>query len=276
MQKREAVEIGVRACAPAGKIPRLGVDHRQVVQEPQRALIFARQRVVAISEEIRREAELPGKAGQNLHAERPVGALEGEHRRLEARQFVSARPELCHVRQRDLVGLLLVGRAGGRPHLALVFPARIGPLAERILRLDPVRQRKEALGHRESFVDLLLRDAVIDHLEETDFGRRLPKLVGDRRLARIEVAQIDARNVAGLGRADAAEGTLFVELIERVGCGAVRRHERVSVETGVRQAPNPAGTARGVAASAAMSFAEVGQGRKACREKRVNAGLRNE
>jgi hypothetical protein len=64
-----------------------------------------------------------------------------------------------------------------------------------------VRQGKEALGHGESFVDLLLRDTVIDDLEEADFGRRLPKLIGDRGLARLEVAQIDARNVTRLGGA---------------------------------------------------------------------------
>jgi hypothetical protein len=92
VQQRETVEVGMGARAPAAEIFGLGVDHRQVVQKPQRALIFARQRVVAIAEEIRREAELEREAGEHLHAQRPVGAFEGKHRRLEARQRVSARP----------------------------------------------------------------------------------------------------------------------------------------------------------------------------------------
>jgi hypothetical protein len=94
------------------------------------------------------------------------------------------------------------------------------------LRLDIVRQREEALGHDEGFVDLLLRNAVIDQLEEADSGRCLPELVGDRGLARLEVAEIDARNVARLGCADAAQRALLVELIEGIGRVAVRCHQR--------------------------------------------------
>jgi hypothetical protein len=54
------------------------------VQEPQRALIFTRQRIVTLREEVRLEAELVGETGQYLHAQRPVGAFEGEHHGLEA------------------------------------------------------------------------------------------------------------------------------------------------------------------------------------------------
>ena len=93
MQKRKAIEIGVRSGAPAGEIRGLGVDHRQIMQKPQRALIFARLRIVTLGEEVRLKAELQRETGQHLHAERPIGALEGEHRRLEARQFVARRPE---------------------------------------------------------------------------------------------------------------------------------------------------------------------------------------
>ena len=56
MQKRKAVEIGVGAGAPAGEIRGLGIHHRQIVQKPQRALILARQRIVALGEEIGRES----------------------------------------------------------------------------------------------------------------------------------------------------------------------------------------------------------------------------
>ena len=144
----------------------------------------------------------------------PSAQLARSHRGLEARQFVSARPEPRHARQRDLIGFLLVGRAGGRPHLALIFPAGIGAFAERILRFDRVWKGEEALGHGEGFVDLLLRNAMIDELEETDVGRSLPELVGDLGLAGLEVAQVDARNVARLRGADAAESLLLLKLGE--------------------------------------------------------------
>jgi hypothetical protein len=108
----------------------------------------------------------------------------------------------------------LVGRAGRGPHLALIFPAGIGAFAERILRLGFVWKGEEALGHGEGFVDLLLRDAVIDKLEEADVRRSAPELIGDFGLPRLEVAQVDARNVARLGRADAAERPLLLELGE--------------------------------------------------------------
>jgi hypothetical protein len=51
-----------------------------------------------------------------------------------------------------------------------------------------VRQREEALRHRERLVDLLLRNAVIDQLEEADLGGRLPKLIRDLGLAYFETA----------------------------------------------------------------------------------------
>ena len=79
MQQRQTIEIGVPARPPAGEILGLGVDHRQVMQKPQRTLVFARERIVALGEKVRREAELQPEAGEHLHAERPVGALEGEH-----------------------------------------------------------------------------------------------------------------------------------------------------------------------------------------------------
>ena len=41
VQQRQAVEVGVGAGAPAGEVLRLGVFHRQIVQQPQRALVFA-------------------------------------------------------------------------------------------------------------------------------------------------------------------------------------------------------------------------------------------
>jgi hypothetical protein len=72
------------------------------------------------------------------------------------------------------------------------------------LRLGLVWKREEAFGRGEGFVDLLLRDAVIDELEEADVRRSAPELVGDFGLARREVAQVDGRNVARLGSADAA------------------------------------------------------------------------
>ena len=175
-----------------------------------------RQRVVAVGEEVRRETELQRKARQHLHPHRPVGALEGEHRRLEAGQLRAGRPQAGHARQGDLVGLLVVGGAGRRPHLRLVFPAGVGALAERVLLFGLLRQVEEALGHGEGFVDLRLRDAVIDELEEADLGRRVPELIGDLGLARLEIAHVDARHVAHLGGAHGADGGFLVELGEAV------------------------------------------------------------
>jgi hypothetical protein len=155
----------------------------------------------------------------------PSAQLARSHRGLEARQLVSGWPELRHARQGDLIGFLLIGRAGGRPHLALIFPAGIGAFAERILRLDLVRKREEALRHREGLVDLLLRNAVIDDLEEADVGRCLPELVGDFGLARFEVAQVYARDVADLGRAEATQSPFLLELGETWVSVVVGRHD---------------------------------------------------
>ena len=84
MQQRQAIKIGVRAGAPCFEVVRLGAEHRKIVQEPQRALIFRRQRIVAIRKEVGAEIKLQGKAGQQLHADRPVGAFEREHHHLKA------------------------------------------------------------------------------------------------------------------------------------------------------------------------------------------------
>jgi CheY-like chemotaxis protein len=59
-----------------------------------------------------------------------------------------------------------------------------------------MRKLEEARRHLEGFVHLRLRDAVIDQLEKADLRRRIPELVGDRVLAGLVVAQVDARNVA--------------------------------------------------------------------------------
>jgi hypothetical protein len=88
------------------------------------------------------------------------------------------------------------------------------PLPSGYCALVSVWKGEEALGHGEGFVDLLLRDAVIDKLEEADVRRSAPELIGDFGLPRLEVAQVDARNVARLGRADAAERPLLLELGE--------------------------------------------------------------
>jgi hypothetical protein len=71
---------------------------------------------------------------------------------------------------------------------------------------------------------LLLRNTVIDKLEEAYFGRCGPELLGDVGFARLEGAHVDARDVAGFGRADAAKGLFFFELVESKGCVAVYRH----------------------------------------------------
>ena len=108
--------------------------------------------------------------------------------------------------------------------MAFVFPAGIGALQQRHLAFGVVRQVEELRGHVEGFVDLRLRNVVIDELEETDFGRGLPELVGDLGLAGFEIAQIDAWHVAGFGATDAAEGLLFLELGEAVCCVHDRLH----------------------------------------------------
>src|SRR5690606_31688778 len=60
-------------------------------------------------------------------------------------------------------------------------------------------------------VDLGLRNAVIDELEEADPRRGIPELVRDLRLARLEIAEVDLRNFALLHAAYAAEGGFLVE-----------------------------------------------------------------
>jgi hypothetical protein len=73
-----------------------------------------------------------------------------------------------------------------------------------------VRQRKEAFRHGERFVDLLLRNTVVDKLEETDLGRCRPELLGDFGLPLIEVAYVDAWDIAGFRCANAAESPLLL------------------------------------------------------------------
>src|SRR5262249_19398915 len=124
-------------------------------------------------------------------------------------------------------------------HLALIFPARISAFAERILRFDLVRKRKEALRHREGFVDLLLRNAVIDDLEEADVGRCPPELVGDFGLARFEVAYVNARHVARLGCADTAERPLLLELGETWLSVAIGHHDRRAHSLPIEQSTTP-------------------------------------
>lgn len=104
------------------------------------------------------------------------------------------------------------------------------------MRLGVVRQREKALRHRERFVGLLLRNAVIDELEEADLGRRLPKLICDLGFARFETPHIDARHVARFGCADAAQSLLLVELDEVVG-GVVAHGHEVCSPRDCRQRP---------------------------------------
>ena len=106
-----------------------------------------------------------------------------------------------HAGQRDLVGFLVVGGAGRGPHLAFVFPSGIGAGAKRVFAFDGMRQREKALRHHEGFVDLLLRNAVIDELEESDLGRGFPQLLGNLGLAGLESAHVDARHLARAGPA---------------------------------------------------------------------------
>ena len=85
------------------------------------------------------------------------------------------------------------------------------------MRFGRVREREEALGHGERFVDLFLRNAVIDELKEADFGRRVPKLFGDLGFALIKAAHVDTRHIAGFRCTDTAESLLFFELGETIG-----------------------------------------------------------
>src|SRR5256885_6218851 len=70
-------------------------------------------------------SQLVRKARQQLHAHLPALALEAQRGLLKARQLLLRGPQAGHARARHLVGLLLVGRARGRPDLRLVLPARI-------------------------------------------------------------------------------------------------------------------------------------------------------
>jgi hypothetical protein len=97
-------------------------------------------------------------------------------------------------------------------------------LAERATRLGLVGKREEALSHRKRFVDLLLRNTVIDKLEEAYFDRCGPELFGDLGFARLEGAHADTRDVAGFGRANTAKGLFLFELVESKGCVAMYRH----------------------------------------------------
>jgi hypothetical protein len=107
------------------------------------------------------------------------------------------------------------------------------------LRFDLVWKGEEALGHGEGFVDLLLRNAMIDELEETDVGRSLPELVGDLGLARLEVAQVDARNVARLRGADAAESLLLLKLGETWVGVVTGRHDWSACSLPIEQSSTP-------------------------------------
>src|SRR5690606_21321192 len=91
-------------------------------------------------------------------------------------------------------------------------------LDQRVAGLGRLRQREEALGHREGAVRLGPADAVALELEEPDVGGGGPELLGDLLAAVVEVAEVDDPDLPGerLG-ADSAHLAFAVELGEVVG-----------------------------------------------------------
>jgi hypothetical protein len=82
---------------------------------------------------------------------------------------------------------------------------------------------------------------VIDKLEEAYFGRCGPELLGDVGFARLEGAHVNARDVAGFGRADAAKGLFLFQLVESKGCVAMYRHGGRLCSRRLKQGPAPIG-----------------------------------
>jgi hypothetical protein len=194
----------------------LAFGHREVVQQAQGALVVGGVVRMGAGEEVAREAQLVGKAGQHLHGQRPAALLEVQRRGLEARQLGLAGPELRHARAGDLVALLLVRRAGGRPHLGAVFPAGVGALGHRVPGFHVLRQSEEAGRVGEHLAHAGHVDAVVHQLEEAHLHRGRPELLGDLGAAGLEVAHIDAAHLARLQAAGAAHAGFQLQFVQGV------------------------------------------------------------
>ena len=192
------------------------------------------------------KAQLPGKARQHLHCHLPALAFESQHGGLEAGQLLLAGPQALHVRARDLVGLLLVGRSRRRPHLGAAFPADVERLLQRVLGLDGIGQREEALGHGKRVVHVVQRDAVVHDLEEADIDGGVPELLGNLALARGEVGKIDAADFAAAAfRAQRAHARFLLQLGQVVGGGGHAVLQKMEVkQKSSRSRLQPAGRAR--------------------------------
>ena len=207
----------MRPRPPGLEVLGLGVFHRHVVDQPQRGLVLVAVGVMRPGEEILGKAHLQREAGQDAHPQFPVLPLEPQHLGAEARQLVLGWPEARHVGPGDLVAFLVVGRPGRGADLRLELPARVGALGHGILRLDLARQLEELPCGVEGGVDVLLRDAVVEDLEEADLGRGFPQRIRDPGLAVGEIRHVDGRNLAGDGGALAADRGFLVQLGQGIG-----------------------------------------------------------
>ncbi|MNY11119.1 hypothetical protein D3C86_1441300 [compost metagenome] len=133
------------------------------------------------------------------------------------------------MRAGNLVGLLLVRRAGGRPHLRAGLPARVEGLLERILALHGLRQREEAFGHGEGFAHGGEVDPMVRYLEEADVHGGMPEFVGDLGFAAGVVGEVDAADLARAGLVALRTHAGFAgQFVEGGGAG----HDRSGVRKG--------------------------------------------
>ena len=222
-EQGQAVEVGVRTGPPGPRDVEQLIGEGHVVDQPQRGLVLRVGRVVPGGEEVPRQAQHVGEAGQHRHRHLAAVRLEGQQGLPEALDLVVGRPETGHVRPGELEGLLLVGGAHRRAHLRLELVAGVEGLLQRVLRLDLRGQGEERLRGGEGGIHLGGGDAVVDHLEEADVGGGGPQLGGDLRPAGPEVGQGDLPDLAvGGERAGCAHAGLAVELGQGAGHGVPR------------------------------------------------------
>lgn len=183
-EQRQEAPVDMRT----GTMVYLAIFRRlEVVQQAQHGLRVRARDVVRFHEVVVGEPEAPGETRHQLlrHALQPVHEAQGL--RLEPGQVVVADPLVLHVlAELQLVRLLLVRRAGGRPDLGLELVAHV-LRTPRHASLCCLREVEERLGGLEHGVHFVFADAVVHYGEEPDLLGCGAELPGDLVTSLIEV-----------------------------------------------------------------------------------------
>ena len=190
--------------------------HGEVMQQAQGALVIGLAAVVGFGKKVTLKAQALGKARQHLHAQLPGAVFKIQHDAVKFRHHRLVGPEIVHVRQGDLEGFLLISRARGRAYLRHELPTGV----KAFLQGEPcfllVAQAEEGFGQLKGALHQFDVQAMVDQLEETDFGRGAPQLLGNLGAAVLEIAEIDQRNAALGFLAHAAKGGFQLQFFQAV------------------------------------------------------------